>query len=356
MFLTLLLPFAYSADCPPGYEWQPNSGVGCVQSNCYSVANAHLSYTGRCVCGSSGSFAENPDDPNKECYSDKPSCQGCVVACVHLDEDCPGEVDTGTYDSADSSYGWDSDYQSNDDSEEIDYADSGWGDNWGKVWDEWGSDGPDVLPEREREDKVINTEIDPEYYSGETGYESALGMGEEFKFDSDGAVATAEMNPFEFPGGNSLQELQDGVIKGWKAIRDWYQGDLPFIGEDGMWNWKSVHVDPATGERVEIKWVGADFQLGWNDGFKTQVYLADVSLPGMEGVDGYTVGFGISADWKSEHVKVSVGVPGTPISVNFVPRNIFDWLGDGVDKLRSFTKEIDIIKQAQDYQRRTSNN
>ncbi len=93
--LVTLLSLAQTAaagDCPLGYEWSPRF-VGCVQSNCGSVEHAHLSYTGGCVCGSSGAINENPEHPNKECSrpSDDPSCPNCVFACVRHDQRCPGE-------------------------------------------------------------------------------------------------------------------------------------------------------------------------------------------------------------------------------------------------------------------------
>lgn len=80
-------------ECDPGYEWSPQSGVGCIQANCNDITHAHWSYEGYCVCGSSGSMFEDPSDPNKECAygPDKESCAGCVYACVHLDEECPQE-------------------------------------------------------------------------------------------------------------------------------------------------------------------------------------------------------------------------------------------------------------------------
>lgn len=86
---------AYAVDCKPGYKFNARSGVGCQQENCNDIPDAHYSYTGYCICGSSGSMYENPDDPNKECAlpHDDPSCPGCVYACVHLDEPCPGSVD-----------------------------------------------------------------------------------------------------------------------------------------------------------------------------------------------------------------------------------------------------------------------
>ncbi|MFH1598319.1 MAG: hypothetical protein ABIB97_04605 [Patescibacteria group bacterium] len=86
------------ADCGPGYTWDRMSGVGCKQTNCNDIGDAHYSYTGHCICGSSGSINEDPTDPNKECYkgSDNEGCSGCLYACVGLDEDCPGDTGTTT--------------------------------------------------------------------------------------------------------------------------------------------------------------------------------------------------------------------------------------------------------------------
>lgn len=78
--------------CKPGYTWDRMSGVGCKQTNCYNEAipNAHWSYEGYCVCGSSGSIDEKQDDPNKECAypSNYAKCPGCVYECVKFTEDC----------------------------------------------------------------------------------------------------------------------------------------------------------------------------------------------------------------------------------------------------------------------------
>ncbi len=78
--------------CRTGYHWDIKVGK-CAQTNCNDIPDAHWSYTLDCVCGSSGSVNENPQDPNKECaYSlEYAACPGCVYACVHLDEDCPLE-------------------------------------------------------------------------------------------------------------------------------------------------------------------------------------------------------------------------------------------------------------------------
>lgn len=79
--------------CAPGYTFCPRCGITCIQKNCGEIENTHYSYESYCVCGSSGSIAENPKDPNKECnYTNAhKACPGCVYACVHFDEECPLE-------------------------------------------------------------------------------------------------------------------------------------------------------------------------------------------------------------------------------------------------------------------------
>ncbi len=80
-------------DCPSGYFFDPRSGVGCKQTYCNDIKDAHWSYEGYCICGSSGSETENPLDPNKECYlpADDTSCPSCLAQCKHFNEPCPGE-------------------------------------------------------------------------------------------------------------------------------------------------------------------------------------------------------------------------------------------------------------------------
>lgn len=76
--------------CKPGYTFNRKFS-SCVQENCNKIPDAHYSYDGYCVCGSSGSIEENPKDPNKECsyeYS-YTTCPSCVYECVHFEEDCP---------------------------------------------------------------------------------------------------------------------------------------------------------------------------------------------------------------------------------------------------------------------------
>lgn len=92
LFFPLLQSFAIGPnDCKSGYTWESRSGVGCVQTDCKNIPNAHYGYVRDCVCGSSGSIHENPDDPNKACRypSNHTTCPSCVYACVHADDECP---------------------------------------------------------------------------------------------------------------------------------------------------------------------------------------------------------------------------------------------------------------------------
>ncbi len=84
--------------CPPGFAWDRMSGVGCVQEDCPTIANARFSYTGSCIC----------NDGYKGCYEpvdytgfDKarcgPFCPGSrLVACVPTGSPCPGQEPTAT--------------------------------------------------------------------------------------------------------------------------------------------------------------------------------------------------------------------------------------------------------------------
>jgi hypothetical protein len=87
--------------CPRGYEFRPQSGVGCVQVNCEDISFAHYGYTGDCVCGSSGSIGENRTETNKACYlpADDQRCPNCVYKCITYEQECePAENDNATDD------------------------------------------------------------------------------------------------------------------------------------------------------------------------------------------------------------------------------------------------------------------
>ena len=96
IFVLFFLPLFHSSaigpgDCKSGYTWESRSGVGCVQTDCKNIPNAHYGYVRDCVCGSSGSIHENPDDPNKACRypSSHTACPSCVYVCIHADDKCP---------------------------------------------------------------------------------------------------------------------------------------------------------------------------------------------------------------------------------------------------------------------------
>jgi hypothetical protein len=79
--------------CPPGFDWQRMSGVGCVQSDCFDIPNAKLSYTSACICQDGYKDCSEPVDyegfDRSLCGPNCPS--STLVACVPLDAPCPGE-------------------------------------------------------------------------------------------------------------------------------------------------------------------------------------------------------------------------------------------------------------------------
>ncbi|MCJ7549020.1 MAG: hypothetical protein MUQ30_04995 [Anaerolineae bacterium] len=79
-----------SPECPSGFVWQRMSGVGCVQENCFDIANAKLSYTSSCICldGYRPCY-ELIDTSGIACDPFCPASQ--LVACVASDALCPGE-------------------------------------------------------------------------------------------------------------------------------------------------------------------------------------------------------------------------------------------------------------------------
>jgi hypothetical protein len=94
MFLFASYAHADVTDCKNGYTFSARSGIGCRQTNCNDIPEAHYSYTGGCVCGTSGSIHEKATDPNKECSygSDHTACPSCVYACIHHEEQCSNEI------------------------------------------------------------------------------------------------------------------------------------------------------------------------------------------------------------------------------------------------------------------------
>ena len=81
--------------CPAGFVWKRMSGVGCVQEDCFDVANAKLSYTSACICldGYRGCY-EPVDSSGLDCGPHCPTSR--LVACVDADSLCPGEEQART--------------------------------------------------------------------------------------------------------------------------------------------------------------------------------------------------------------------------------------------------------------------
>ncbi len=109
VLLFLLSISASAVECPPGFEWQRMSGVGCVQSDCNTRPHAHWSYTRACICSS----MDNIDDPEEDKYSnpcyrsvdyesfDRSKCgafcpSSYLEECILPDQLCPGETTTTT--------------------------------------------------------------------------------------------------------------------------------------------------------------------------------------------------------------------------------------------------------------------
>ena len=88
---------AQEPECPPGFDWQRMSGVGCVQSNCLDIPFAKLSYTSACICldGYKGCY-EPVDSTGVACGPNCPASR--LIACVQPDAACPGEEAAPTQD------------------------------------------------------------------------------------------------------------------------------------------------------------------------------------------------------------------------------------------------------------------
>lgn len=83
---------AQAPQCPPGFVFDRNSGVGCVQVGCNEIANARYSYTGTCICndGFRGCY-EVVDYSGFEKEQCGPFCPfSALTACVVIGSACPG--------------------------------------------------------------------------------------------------------------------------------------------------------------------------------------------------------------------------------------------------------------------------
>ncbi len=89
--------------CPPGFHFEPSSGVGCVQTNCLTIPNAKYNAGQRCICLDNFHACTVPvDNTGVDCG---PFCPPVLLeACVPADQPCP---DAGR--GPDSSQGGDAD-------------------------------------------------------------------------------------------------------------------------------------------------------------------------------------------------------------------------------------------------------
>jgi len=76
--------------CPPGFEWERMSGVGCVQADCAEIAHAHYSYTRSCICNEGyRACHELVDTSGVNCGRNCPNSR--LIACIDPEGTCPGE-------------------------------------------------------------------------------------------------------------------------------------------------------------------------------------------------------------------------------------------------------------------------
>lgn len=78
--------------CPPGFEWQRMSGVGCVQTDCAEMGGRY-SYTVACICNDGFKTCSEPVDySNFDAEFCGIHCPGWrLTACVDPEALCPGE-------------------------------------------------------------------------------------------------------------------------------------------------------------------------------------------------------------------------------------------------------------------------
>ncbi|MCB8962313.1 MAG: hypothetical protein H6651_18525 [Ardenticatenales bacterium] len=86
---------AQEPECPDGFHWERLSGVGCVQTDCMDIANAHYSYTKSCICNDGFQACYEPIDVTG--INCGPNCPfSILVACVPPESTCPNELPAAT--------------------------------------------------------------------------------------------------------------------------------------------------------------------------------------------------------------------------------------------------------------------
>lgn len=273
-------------DCASGYKFDRMSGVGCVQANCNDIKNAHYSYEGHCICGSSGSINENPKDPNKECaYSNEnKACPGCVYACVHLDEKCSEPKGTKT------------DSEQDDDKKKD----------------------PD-----KKDDKKNNDQL---------GISNAL-MAQDFDYDKmivRAGFGDGLKNVIKRGFGYTMELVGRGTERafGVKINQD---------KEDKKSGWSGLVIMPD-GDYLDVKLFEGTLKLSWSEGVGAEFNL--ISIKGRPSndnfVDGFSIGIGPGSASGEE---ASPSVPGMPISPNINVRNIRNWVDEKVEDTKSWWRE-----------------
>ncbi len=83
--------YAQGPLCPPGFVWQPNSGVGCVQENCGTIAGSKPSYTSQCICQEGFQACYKGVDYNKfDSTLCGPFCpNSALTSCIDPKSECP---------------------------------------------------------------------------------------------------------------------------------------------------------------------------------------------------------------------------------------------------------------------------
>lgn len=287
LFLGPIPVFSAFGDCSSGYEFQRMSGVGCVQKNCYDVPNAHLSYEGYCICGSAGSIAENPNDPNKRCTKphEDPSCPDCVYACVHNNEECPGDPSIVKPTPL-----------------------------------------PTTTPQPKNEEKMNREQ------------ERIFNQLNQFPLnDSPVKVMTAGIswqgvkNIFRRGFGATMEVVNFGLTKvsDYQLIQD---------KDDTTAGWSGTLVAPD-GDWADVKFYEGSLDFDWeNKRFAAEFNLVSVKdRPGRKSfIDGFSIGVGPGAVNPHDG---NYSVPGTPVSPNVNFDNIKEYFGEKWDGTKSWWNE-----------------
>jgi len=315
-------------DCPAGYEFQRMSGVGCVQKNCGSIPSAHYSYEGYCICGSAGSINENPADPNKRCTlpHGNAACPDCVYACVHNNEDCPGEKPTETVSPAEP--------PTEQSAVPAPAA-------------EPGNQAPAPAANEQAAPMVQPNQAVPPAKNTPTGNEDKFNrqmdrinriLSEQLDAEdlNNSRVVTAGLswegvkNVVQRGFSASMQVLGWGLDKtvGWQLIED---------KEDKKSGWAGMLVSPD-GDHVDVKIFEGKLSFNWDEGVAAEFNL--ISIKGRPSsnsfIDGFSIGIGPGAVNKNEG---DHEIPGTPISPNINFNNIRNYFGEKWDNVKSWWHE-----------------